>query len=99
MTIVVVSAAQRALFLRRFVVAAQRQDEGDADERQKDEPGENAEAEHQCRLPDEIIGDERRDADQHGEGIMIEIAALQPHDAIGDVDDARGDAVRAEADR
>ena len=42
-------------------------------------------------------GDERRDADQHGEGVVIEIAGLQPHDVAGHVEHARRDAVRPEA--
>ena len=42
-------------------------------------------------------GDQRGDADQHGEGVVIEVAGLQPHHVAGDVEHARGDAVRPEA--
>ena len=27
-------------------------------------------------------GDEQRDADQHGEGVVIDVAGLQPHHAL-----------------
>ena len=46
-TTVVASAAQRALERTASLVAAQAQDEGRADERQDEEAGEDAEAEHQ----------------------------------------------------
>src|SRR4029079_9740764 len=36
------------------------------------------------------------DTNQHGEGIMEEIAGLQPDHSLGDIDDARRDAVRTE---
>src|SRR5262245_60896153 len=42
-------------------------------------------------------GDEQRRADQHGEGVVVEVAGLQPHGIAGDVEDARRDAVRPEA--
>src|SRR3954470_23354135 len=42
-------------------------------------------------------GDERRDADQHGEGVMIEVAGLHAHNIARDVEHARRDAVRTEA--
>src|SRR5229473_368076 len=42
-------------------------------------------------------GDESRNADQHGERIMIHIAGLQAHDVAGDVKDPRRDAVGTEA--
>src|SRR6202030_3482680 len=42
-------------------------------------------------------GDESSRANQHGEGIVIEVAGLQPHDVTGDIEDAGGDAVRSEA--
>ena len=45
---VVASAVQRAFDAHRLVIAAQRQDEGRADERQDEKAGEDAEAEHQC---------------------------------------------------
>src|SRR5262245_10619668 len=37
------------------------------------------------------------DTDQHGEGIVEEIAGLQPYHSLGDIEDARRDAVRTEA--
>src|SRR5690349_8489378 len=40
-------------------------------------------------------GDQRGGADQHGEGIMIEIAGLQPYDAARHVQYAGGHAVRS----
>ena len=54
-------------------------------------------AEHQRDSPEQKPGDERRDADQHGEGVVIDVAGLQPHDVARHVDDARRDAVRPEA--
>src|SRR5262245_25444589 len=42
-------------------------------------------------------GDEQGRADHHREGVVIEIAGLQPHRVAGDIDDARRDAVRPEA--
>src|SRR5262245_12623077 len=33
--------------------------------------------------------DEQRSADQHGEGVVVEIPGLQPHHIAGDVDHAR----------
>ena len=42
-------------------------------------------------------GDESRRADQHGEGVVIEIAGLQAHHVAGDVEDAGGNAVGPEA--
>src|SRR6185312_2008746 len=42
-------------------------------------------------------GDDGRRADQHGEGVVIEVAALQPHDVARDVEHARRHAVGAEA--
>src|SRR5262249_448552 len=41
--------------------------------------------------------DEGSRADQHGEGIVIEITGLQPHHVAGDVEHARRNAVRPEA--
>src|SRR6476660_6701587 len=41
-------------------------------------------------------GDGGGNADQHGEGVVIEIAGLQPHDAAGHVEHAGGHPVRAE---
>src|SRR5208282_1183490 len=41
-------------------------------------------------------GDESGDADQHGKGVVVEIAGLQPHDVAGHVEHARGNAVRTE---
>src|SRR5262245_9518905 len=42
-------------------------------------------------------GDQTCDADQHRKRVVIERAALQPHDIAGDVEHARRDAVRTEA--
>src|SRR6185312_17071868 len=42
-------------------------------------------------------GDEERRADKHGEGVVIEVTGLQPDHVARDVEDARGDAVGAEA--
>src|SRR3569623_1030803 len=54
-----------------------------------------------CRNPsvhrEHEPGDDRRRADQHGEGVVIEVAALEAHDVARDVEDARGDAGGAEA--
>ncbi len=41
--------------------------------------------------------DDDGDADQHGEGIVVDIAGLQPHDPVGHVDDTGRDPIRAEA--
>src|SRR5262245_18131447 len=41
--------------------------------------------------------DERCDADQHGEGIVVEITGLQPYGTARHVEDARRDAIRPEA--
>ena len=54
---------------------------------------------HQMLLPNIIQVTRRGDADQHGEGIVVEIAGLQLDHAVGDVDHARRNAVRAEARR
>src|SRR6185437_7589415 len=54
-----------------------------------------------CRNPsvhrEHEPGDDRRRADQHGEGVVIEVAALEAHDVARDVEHARRDAVRTEA--
>ena len=71
----------------------QEQDEGGADQRQDDEAGENAEAEHQRTPPSRYQVMKRRDADQHREGVVVDVAGLQLHDAAGDVDHARRNAV------
>src|SRR5579862_7837098 len=42
-------------------------------------------------------GDEGRDPDQHGEGVVVHVAGLQAHHAAGDVEHPGGDAVGAEA--
>ena len=42
-------------------------------------------------------GDERRDTDQHHEGVVVDVAGLQADDVARDVEDARRDAVRPEA--
>jgi len=42
---------------------------------------------------DHEIGDESGDPDQHREGVVVEIAALQPHHPARHIDDARRDAV------
>ncbi len=47
--------------------------------------------------PEHHEGDERRDADQHDEGIVVEVAGLQTHDPAGHVERAGGNAVRTEA--
>src|SRR5689334_3870582 len=43
------------------------------------------------------VRDQRRDADQHGKGIVVEVARLQLHHAVGHIHHAGGDAIRAEA--
>src|SRR3569832_2968231 len=54
-----------------------------------------------CRNPsvhrEHEPSDDRRRADEHGEGVVIEVAALQPHDVPRHVEHARGDTVWAEA--
>src|SRR3569832_923734 len=54
-----------------------------------------------CRNPsvhrEHEPGDDRRRADEHGEGVVIEVTALEPHDVARDIEHPRGDAVRAEA--
>ena len=47
--------------------------------------------------PKDKPGDEDCDADEHREGVMIEITGLQPHHVAGHVQDSRRDAVRPEA--
>src|SRR5665213_2575641 len=42
-------------------------------------------------------GDEGGRADQHGEGVMVEVAGLQPHHVARHVEHARRDAVRPQA--
>src|SRR6516225_2575481 len=42
-------------------------------------------------------GDRRGDADQHGEGIVIEVTGLQANDVARHVKNARGHAIRSEA--
>src|SRR3569833_1574944 len=54
-----------------------------------------------CRNPsihqEHVPGDDRCRADEHGEGVVIEVSGLEPHDVARDVEHARGHAVRAEA--
>src|SRR5262245_30062756 len=50
-----------------------------------------------CPSAEHEPGDECGNAYQHGKGIMVEIAGLQPHHAAGHVEHARGDAVRPKA--
>src|SRR5215510_9640284 len=50
-----------------------------------------------CPSAEHEPGDERRHTDQHGEGVVVEIAGLQPHHAARHVEHARGDTVRPEA--
>src|SRR5262245_38909656 len=50
-----------------------------------------------CPSTEHEPGDERRYADQHGEGVVVEIAGLQPHHAACHVEHPGGDAVRPEA--
>src|SRR5665213_1505213 len=42
-------------------------------------------------------GDQQSDADQHREGVVVEVAGLQAHGALRDVEDAGRYAVRAKA--
>src|SRR5918992_2227118 len=44
---------------------------------------------------EQVPGDQGSDPDQHGEGVVIEIAALEPDRLTGDVEHARRNAVRA----
>src|SRR6186997_3115110 len=41
--------------------------------------------------------DQRDDADQHGESVVVEVAGLELDHPLGDVEYARRDAVRAES--
>ena len=81
---------------RAGLVLAQQGDEQRAGERQEGDDGEDRPARHQCASREHEPGDEGGDADQHGEGVVIEIAGLQPHDAAGHVEHAGGDAVGPE---
>src|SRR5688572_3383803 len=45
---------------------------------------------------DQIPADQRDDADQHGKGVMIDIAALQPAGPAGEADRELGNAVRSQ---
>src|SRR5262245_50825237 len=47
--------------------------------------------------PIEVPADQRRDADQHDEGIVVDVAGLQPHHALGRIERGVGHAVRAKA--
>ena len=93
---VVHSATQRALRDAGFVVAQER-DEHRAGDRQEGDDGKDRPARHQCSPREHEPGDERGDADQHGEGVVVEIAGLQPDDIARHVEHARGDAVGPEA--
>src|SRR6478609_2965141 len=44
----------------------------------------------------QIPGHQARDADQHGEGIVIDKTGLEPDDAVGDIDHPSRDAIGAE---
>ena len=68
-----------------------------ADQRQEGDEGEDRPEVISARSREHEPGHERRDADQHGEGIVIEIAGLQPHRAAGDVEHPRRHAVRPQA--
>src|SRR5580692_4324535 len=46
---------------------------------------------------DQVPGDQRDDADQHGKGIMVDIARLQPTRLARQFAGRGGDAVRSEA--
>src|SRR4029079_18392719 len=47
--------------------------------------------------PEQEIGDDQSHTDQKDEDILIDVSGLQPDHAVGHVDDASGDAVRAES--
>src|SRR5438874_5765470 len=44
----------------------------------------------------QVPGDQRDDADQHGEGVMVDVSGLQPARLTGQFAGRRGDAVRPE---
>ena len=67
---VVASAAQLALFNVASSSPAQREDERDADKRQEDDAGEDAEAEHQRMPPTRYQVMTSGKADQHGECVI-----------------------------
>ena len=97
-TSVVHSATQRALRVAGLVVAAGAAMNSTPTSGRKVVTERIGQLGHQCTPAREHEpGDQRRRADQHGEGIVIEIAGLQPHHVAGDVEHARGHAVRPEA--
>ena len=68
-----------------------------AEQRQEGDDGEDRPIHVRDLYREHEPGDEGGGADQHGEGVVIEIAGLQPHDVARDVEHAGGDAVGAEA--
>ena len=95
-TSVVHSAVQRALRFTTSSSPLQREDEQHAEDRQERRDREDRPARHQWPPREHEPGDQRRDADQHREGVVVEIAGLQPHDVARDVEHARRHAVRPE---
>ena len=81
-----------------FAVRAHHHDEQRARERQERRDGENGPAHHPARPSAEHEpGDERRDADHHGEGVVVEIAGLQSHHVARDAQHPLRHAVGPEA--
>ena len=80
------------------LAAACSDDEQRADERQEGGEGEDRPARPSVASRREHEpGDERRNADQHREGVVVDVAGLQPHHVAGDVEHAGRDAVGTEA--
>ena len=80
-------------------VAAQQHDQHHADQRQERDQGEQRPVAHVVTraVTIEVPADQGRDADQHDEGIVVDVAGLQPDHALGRVQRAVRDTVRAEA--
>ena len=95
-TSVVHSAIQRALSSVASLSPRRTQDQQRADQRQDQQAGEDPRAGHQRIPPNRYQVANARDADQHREGVVVDVAGLQPHDVARHVEHARGDAVGAE---
>ena len=88
-TSVVHSAMKRALRSAASSSPRKSSDQQRAEQRQEGDGGEDRPGSaHQWQPSpaEHEIGDDQRHADQHDEGVVIEVAGLQPDDAVGDVD-------------
>ena len=78
------------------LLPAHEQNEQCAHQRQEGDNRKDGPAVHVSAPPVEIPGDERDHADQHGEGVVINVSGLKTHGDASAVGDARRDAIRTD---